>query len=1235
MNDFPFKPPHRNQGQALIQSGAIKHIFFSQGTYQIEIEDPAYPQELWPFLQIDDNGRLRDSFCTCPTSEKEGSCPHLAAAYLTITKKEPLHLRFHHSLWHTLCWMAFKRHGGDERKLTRKKATTYVRKDTKGKELFTLELTTSAGKKWFDEMITHRVEETEETSLKFSNLSSEELTLWQQGSPSEELQYELSFWSDLAKWMLSLEQCSTSYTITFTPSLSRLPEAITLAFPDFQCTFLLKKKDWEPVIPALQEITSPLKVYASRPAEIKKASYDPKRSELHLTFKQQKQQKTSSTRYLKIGPWEFRPDEGFFATDNSPRSTQQTLAAKKIGAFLTHHSRNLKKAFVGTSFHPDPIAPSYDLFFDEKKALHICAFAFTAGDLQSEDATLFLPWVYLESKGFFRLDPLLFSSLETVIPADKIEEFINEHRLWLSQCAGFELHLSPIEFQLDYFLDEEKTLWFTSEAQQAGAEKKVIEFAHWLYVKGQGFYRRQGTRHGVAVTPGMSVEKSRISSFIQANSEDLEHVNHFFASVCPIEKATLSVTLNENDIIVIHPHYTFSPPYNAESVELFGDFTYVPNEGFAPIPATGRLPERYQRPVAIEEHKDSLFVSKELPKLEPFISTLDTRLKQPRALELLVRRIHKEASDSSFFWKVDLFYASEWGEEPLRTVKECLDRDDPYATTRAGLLFLDDPRFQWLRELSLDHFTPKGNTLLLSTLAWIRLRVFERIQIPSGDDPIAVQTRALVHELDHFESTEALRLKGLKSSLRPYQAIGAKWLWFLYSYGLSGLLCDDMGLGKTHQAMALLAAVRNAHPKMPQHYLIVCPTSVLYHWEELLKEFLPKFSVTFFYGPYRTLAPFHKKKDILLTSYGVLRSEKKALSKIPFTVALLDEIQMAKNTRSQTHQALTAVRAQTKIGLTGTPIENRLLELKALFDIILPGYFPSLAKYREQFVQPIEKHQEPGKKSLLAELIHPFVLRRKKSDVLAELPEKIEEIASCSLSEEQTHLYREACEQSRSLIADGIQRTDTTPSYIHIFSLFNTLKQICNHPCLYTKDIDNFEKHASGKWDLFVELVTEARNSGQKLVVFTQYLGMMQIIESYLTKQKIGFAAIRGETRNRKQQLQLFRDDPTCEVFIASLRAAGTGVDLTAASVVIHYDRWWNPAKENQATDRVHRIGQNRGVQVFKLVTRGTIEDHIHQLILRKTGLLEGVVGYDDQDQIKRLSHNDIVAILKQLNQSL
>jgi SNF2 family DNA or RNA helicase len=317
-----------------------------------------------------------------------------------------------------------------------------------------------------------------------------------------------------------------------------------------------------------------------------------------------------------------------------------------------------------------------------------------------------------------------------------------------------------------------------------------------------------------------------------------------------------------------------------------------------------------------------------------------------------------------------------------------------------------------------------------------------------------------------------------------------------------------------------------------------------------------------------------------------------------------------------------------KLGLTGTPIENHLRELKTLFDIVLPNYMPGETDYREFFIKPIEKEGSRERRQVLSRLIRPFVMRRKKGDVLLDLPEKTEEISHCELLPEQEKLYIEVLNNSRQKIIDEMQNDRTPIPYIHIFALLANLKQICNHPAVYFKTPDKYREYQSGKWELFLELLSEARESRQKVVIFSQYLNMLDIIEEYLQETGIGFAAIRGATIDRAEQLQRFNHDPDCEVFVASLQAAGLGIDLTAASVVIHYDRWWNAARENQATDRVHRIGQTRGVQVFKLVTKGTFEEKIDALIAKKGKLMEEVIGIDDHQVVKQFNRDEILQLL-------
>ena len=1231
---FPFKRNHRERGKLLIASKGVKSVLFSEGTYQVEVFDSDLRKTFFPFLQIDDRGELKDSFCTCEIGTEKRSCPHLAAAFLLINRQqEPLHSRFRHSFWNHLCFMAFKQCGADTSSIKKKEETSSTYLSSNAENPFSIRVKTPKGKKLLDEYIFKRASETEENSLKFSNLSSEELSLWKKGTPTQKLQYELSFWSDLAKWMFLKQLFLEKYEIDFLESGKELPKKVRSLFAELEIEFSIAQDSWEVLIPSLKEVNSPLQVHEFREIRIEKISYDPAAKEISIEMLPLIEEQEIRSEGVKLRSWEFQSGRGFFPLETPPLLKQRVVRKDQIGELLSNHYEIVKKYLVNAPISREKITLSYLLDFDQKKRLHISCFAFQAGDLQEEEATFFKPWVYLKDRGFFPLDTPLFDNFETVIPFEKMGSFISEYRLWLSRHEGFQIHLSGIEFNLVYRFEKQKILRFENEAHPFEGSDGVIDFGNWLYIKGKGFYKKRQARGFSKINTETKVHLDQISEFIHANRDDLEQIKSFFNPNQPIEEGGLNIFIDSKERICVEPEFVFSADYVGKRVHLLNDFTYVEGEGFSEIPQGARLPKEYRQPLIIEKGMESQFVSTELPKLKPLILEIDSRLTLPKNLKLRIKRLAKDRNQEEKKWVAHLFYESEFGEKPVGVIKDFLDENQGYAATQIGLIFFNDPRFIWLSELPKERFSRSQESVTLTTLEWIRLNAYEEIEKPGGDGEQDKQTRELIDQIDCFGSEELLQLDALKSRLRPYQEVGVKWLWSLYSYGLSGLLCDDMGLGKTHQAMGLIAAAYRL--KERALFFVVCPTSVLYHWEELLSSFLPSLKVVVFYGTQRTIADFHENGSLLLTSYGTLRSEKEMIAEISFDVAIFDETQMAKNRQSQTHKALSMIKATTKIGLTGTPIENQLTELKALFDIILPGYLPPQKYFRDHFVTPIEKYRDKKQAALLSKQIHPFVLRRKKSEVLHDLPEKIEEIARCELSDEQRTLYKQAYNRSRDQLVKSIEKQNGPLPYLHIFALLNTLKQICNHPSLVLDDIPHYKEHQSGKWSLFVELLSETRASGQKLVLFTQYLGMMAIAQRYLKENGIGYASIRGSTRDRKKELEKFRTDPMCEVFVASLRAAGTGIDLTAASVVIHYDRWWNPAVERQATDRVHRIGQNRGVQVFKMVTIHTVEEHIDRLIQKKVRLLETVLDYDDQSLIKKLGRSELLDLIGQMNRDV
>ncbi|HDZ23909.1 MAG TPA: DEAD/DEAH box helicase, partial [Desulfobacteraceae bacterium] len=405
-------------------------------------------------------------------------------------------------------------------------------------------------------------------------------------------------------------------------------------------------------------------------------------------------------------------------------------------------------------------------------------------------------------------------------------------------------------------------------------------------------------------------------------------------------------------------------------------------------------------------------------------------------------------------------------------------------------------------------------------------------------------------------------------------------------------------------------------------------TTVLSHWSAKIREHAPGLSATVYHGLERNLSRALEDTHILLTSYGILMRDIEKLKAIPFFMAVFDEIQHIKNPETLTHRAARELDARIKLGLTGTPIENHLGELKALIDLTVPGYLGKDSDFEARYTVPIQTHADREKEEELRKLISPFTLRRLKKSVLAELPEKIEDIRTCRLSDDQVRLYREVIVSKAKPILGTIQNSAERIPYMHVFAILNLLKQICNHPAMLENSTNDFDKYQSGKWELFKELLSEGLESGQKIVVYSQFLKTLELMQSHLKDQQIGHTILTGSSRNRGKIIEQFNNDPDCRVFLGSLKAGGMGIDLVGGSVVIHYDRWWNAAREDQATDRVHRIGQVRGVQVFKLVTEGTLEEKISAIIEKKRNLMESIIKEDDANMLKLFSRDELIEML-------
>lgn len=1195
MYAFPFQLKPFLAKAKVIDRSNLQEITFSGPTYQIKIHDPDTGEDLWTFMQLDSKNGLRDAFCSCQEEENSG-CWHLAYAYLHLFggSAHPLHERYAHSFWKALGEIWFCRY-----------------KNRPKGEQFLFKTLTEKGKEIENDFLLRKKIETEENSIKFSNLSEEELEKWQKGKPSEALAFELSLWSDFTKFLLLYNE-DFQLKVSFDGTINKLPTNMLLSGKDFSLKTSLTKEDWIKLIPLLNQVDSLLQTHHRLIDLAESIEFDEKKEELLIFPK--KSRKKSAANAIAIGEWDYIPNKGFY-----PKVSflPEKISGTEIDTFFNEYEPEIGSVLKNSAWNPSATKLHHHLSFDKNWNLHIDPYLFKPNDLSQPYAYLWKDTAYIPQKGFFRIARGSSNTFPTMIREIDIPDFIREYAIWLNHKEGFRIHLGNLDTQILYNVDAKGQLTF--ERRISVDKQKIKEFGPWIYVKGEGFFNKIHSHIQLPVQFGFPIREDQVSSFIKQNQSELDLITGFFLDELPLQDVGLEISLEEKDRIHILPKYVLKPEYEKLPWRFFDDWIYVENMGFKEMLPQYKLPMEYADPIWIAPKNQREFFEKELPQLQTSVRSIDPRLVFPVSCSLVLEDI-KEASYHS--WLLKFAYRTEKGKVSVKDILKAFEQKKSYLFTDAGAFDLQDERFRWLKKLKPE--SQKENDFLqLATIDLIRLNAFEEV-LAKGE------VKAQLDEILDLKKVPPFNVSSLKSVLRPYQDKGARWLFSLYNYHLGGLLCDEMGLGKTHQAMALMAAVKKINPKAI--FLIVCPTSVLYHWEDKLTEFFPNFAFKRFHGTFRSKNLKHV--DALLTTYGILRSDLEWIKTLQFDGAIFDELQVAKNHKSKLYHALESVKADTKIGLTGTPIENRLRELKSLFDLVLPSYMPTESDYVRLIVKPIERAKNMWHKSLLQRLTHPFVLRRQKKDVLKDLPEKIEEIASCELLPSQDKLYRDILIMQRDILLQDLLDPSKPVPYLHIFSLLARLKQICDHPALYYKQFEDYKKFHSGKWDLFVELLAEARESQQKVVVYSHYLGMLDIIETYLKENEIGFASLRGSTRDRKEQIALFTSDPRCEVFVASLKAAGLGIDLTAASIVIHYDRWWNAAREDQATDRVHRFGQNRGVQVFKLVTKNTFEERIHEIIERKKELMNQTIEIDDHEVLKTFTRDELYQLLQIQNAS-
>ncbi|MGN1269675.1 MAG: DEAD/DEAH box helicase [Clostridia bacterium] len=490
--------------------------------------------------------------------------------------------------------------------------------------------------------------------------------------------------------------------------------------------------------------------------------------------------------------------------------------------------------------------------------------------------------------------------------------------------------------------------------------------------------------------------------------------------------------------------------------------------------------------------------------------------------------------------------------------------------------------------------------------------------------------KKMINNLQKSSNNAKIELpKNLNANLRTYQKIGYQWLKTLDQYGFGGILADDMGLGKTIQILAVILDYVNKNKENKNPSLVVCPSSLTLNWLNEANKFAPSLKVSVISGSAieraRKIAKI-EQFDLIITSYDSLKRdieiyEEKAFL---FRYMIADEAQYIKNNNTQNAKVIKKILTKTRFALTGTPIENSLSELWSIFDYIMPGYLFKYRKFKELYETPIVKGEDEDCLERLKKMIEPFVLRRIKKDVLTELPDKTVSVLYNEMQDEQQKVYLSYLATAKKEITDEIKINGLENSQIKILALLMRLRQICCHPNLFLQDYDG----ESSKLLQCIELIKNTVESGHKILLFSGYTSMLEKIEKELKLNKISYLKLTGQTKvsERIELVDKFNEDKELKVFLISLKAGGTGLNLTGADVVIHYDPWWNLSAENQATDRTYRIGQKNNVQVYKLITKNSIEEKIYELQQKKAKLADDMLSTKNTF-INQLSKEDIMKL--------
>lgn len=567
--------------------------------------------------------------------------------------------------------------------------------------------------------------------------------------------------------------------------------------------------------------------------------------------------------------------------------------------------------------------------------------------------------------------------------------------------------------------------------------------------------------------------------------------------------------------------------------------------------------------------------------------------------------------------KVDIVFGDQ--KVTVAEVKRALANKQQFVQLNDGTLgILPD---EWLKKYSLLFRVGEGSSNNLK-LSRYHLSVVDELYEGRDEEELVVQLEAKYENLRQFNTIKEIEPPAtLKAVLRPYQVAGYQWLNYLTEIKWGGILADDMGLGKTVQALSFLDHFRNEHGNIKA--LVVCPTTLIYNWENEIKKFTPELTYRIHHGPARTRSREEiVDHDVTITTYGTLRSDIKLLMSVNFDYVILDESQAIKNPASKVTKAACLLNAKHRLCMSGTPLQNNTFDVFAQMHFLNPGMLGTMEFFRQEFAIPIDKFGEQDRKDHLKKILYPFILRRTKEQVAKDLPEKQEMILWCEMEDEQRKIYDAYRNDFRDKILGTIQEQGIQRSQLTILQGLMKLRQICDSPAILNEE-EKFENH-SIKLDELAREITE-NISNHKALVFSQFLGMLALIKGKLDELGVKYEYFDGSTSapDREKAIQSFQNDDAVRVFLISLKAGGVGLNLTAADYVYIVDPWWNPAVEQQAIDRTHRIGQTKNIFAYRMICRDTIEDKILQLQDKKRALAKDLIA-DDSSFVKSLSREDV-----------